>query len=121
MRKFSHINARSLDEAVLFLARYGGKAEIIAGGTDILGKMKDEILQQYPEALINIKTIRDLDFVKEEQGRLRIGALMRLEDAVQWHEDPESGGSKILSVLPGTQLSTDLFIYCEMKSKNKLN
>ncbi|MEJ2068496.1 MAG: FAD binding domain-containing protein, partial [Deltaproteobacteria bacterium] len=80
MRKFSHINARSLDEAVLFLARYGGKAEIIAGGTDILGKMKDEILQQYPEALINIKTIRDLDFVKEEQGRLRIGALMRLED-----------------------------------------
>ena len=89
MRKFSHINARSLDEAVLFLARYGRNAEIMAGGTDILGKMKDEILQKYPEALINIKTIRDLDFVKEEQGRLRLGALMRLEDIAK---DPRISG-----------------------------
>jgi len=89
MRKFSHMNARSLDEAVLFLARYGRNAEIMAGGTDILGKMKDEILQKYPEALINIKTIRDLDFVKEEQGRLRLGALTRLEDIAK---DPRISG-----------------------------
>jgi xanthine dehydrogenase YagS FAD-binding subunit len=80
MQKFSHINARSLEEAVLFLARYNGKAEVIAGGTDILGKMKDEILQNYPEALINIKTIRDLDHIKEDKGQLRLGALTRLED-----------------------------------------
>ena len=83
------MNARSLEEAVLFLARYGPKAEVIAGGTDILGKMKDEILQKYPEALINIKTIRDLDFVKEEKGRLRLGALTRLEDIAK---DPVISG-----------------------------
>jgi xanthine dehydrogenase YagS FAD-binding subunit len=80
MRKFKHFNARTVDEAVAALQRYGNRASIIAGGTDILGKMKDEILPRYPEALINIKTIAGLDFLKEEAGVLRIGALALLED-----------------------------------------
>ncbi len=80
MRKFAHINASTLDEAVLTLRRYGGKARIIAGGTDLLGKMKDEILPAYPEALVNIKTILGLDFLDEDNGLLKIGALTRLED-----------------------------------------
>jgi xanthine dehydrogenase YagS FAD-binding subunit len=42
--------------------------------------MKDEILPRYPEALINIKTIDGLDFIKETDSGLRIGALTRLED-----------------------------------------
>ncbi|MBN2321333.1 MAG: FAD binding domain-containing protein [Acidobacteria bacterium] len=80
MRKFKHINARTVDEAVAALRRYGDKACVIAGGTDLLGKMKDEILPRYPEALINIKTIPGLDAVREEKGHLRIGALATLED-----------------------------------------
>jgi xanthine dehydrogenase YagS FAD-binding subunit len=80
MRKFTHINAQTIDEAVSALRRYGNRASIIAGGTDLLGKMKDEILPRYPEALINIKTIAGLEFLKEEAGVLRIGALTRLED-----------------------------------------
>ena len=53
---------------------------IIAGGTDLLGKMKDEILPAYPEALVNIKTIPGLDLIEEKDGTLTIGALARLED-----------------------------------------
>jgi xanthine dehydrogenase YagS FAD-binding subunit len=80
MRRFTHINARTIDEAVSALRRYGNRAHIIAGGTDLLGKMKDEILPRYPEAVINIKTIPGLDFIQEEKGMLKIGALTRLED-----------------------------------------
>jgi hypothetical protein len=80
MRRFKHINARTIDEAVSALRRYGNKANIIAGGTDLLGKMKDEVFPRYPEAVINIKTIPGLDFIKEERGILRIGGLTRLED-----------------------------------------
>lgn len=80
MRNFVHINAMTLDEAVLTLRRYGNKAAIIAGGTDLLGKMKDEILSTYPEAIVNIKTISGLDFIGEKGGMLTIGALTRLED-----------------------------------------
>jgi xanthine dehydrogenase YagS FAD-binding subunit len=80
MRKFVHINASSIDEAVSWLGRYGLKAGVIAGGTDLLGKLKDEILPGYPEAIINIKTIPGLDFIREEEGMLKIGALTRLDD-----------------------------------------
>jgi xanthine dehydrogenase YagS FAD-binding subunit len=80
MRKFAHFNARSVDEAVEILKRYGGRACVNAGGTDLLGKLKDEILPKYPEAIVNIKSIPDLEFIREDGGVLRIGALTRLED-----------------------------------------
>lgn len=80
MKNFAHINAKSLDEAAATLQRYGKRAAIIAGGTDLLGKMKDEILPAYPEALVNIKTIPGLDLIEERDGTLSIGALVRVED-----------------------------------------
>jgi len=69
MRNFAHVNAMTLDEAASILRRYGKKAALIAGGTDLLGKMKDEILPTYPEALVNIKTIPGLDFIAYKAGR----------------------------------------------------
>ncbi len=80
MKTFHHINASSVDEVVSWLRRYGHRASVIAGGTDLIGKMKDEILPTYPEAIINLKTIPGLDFIKGEGGVLRIGALTRLHD-----------------------------------------
>jgi xanthine dehydrogenase YagS FAD-binding subunit len=80
MKKFTHISAYTVDDAVSALRRYGNRAAVIAGGTDLLGKMKDEILPKYPEALINLKTIPGLEFLREEKGILRIGALTKLED-----------------------------------------
>ncbi|UCD79240.1 MAG: xanthine dehydrogenase family protein subunit M [Desulfobacterales bacterium] len=80
MRAFEHFNANTLDEAVAILGRYGGSARVIAGGTDLLGKLKDEILPKYPEALVNIKSISGLDYLREDRGALKIGALTRLED-----------------------------------------
>ena len=80
MKNFGHVNAATLDEAVSALRRYGKRAAVIAGGTDLLGKMKDEVLPTYPEALINIKTVPGLDFITYDGGTLSIGALTRLED-----------------------------------------
>ncbi|CAB1060904.1 hypothetical protein D1BOALGB6SA_5671 [Olavius sp. associated proteobacterium Delta 1] len=80
MRTFAHFNARTVDEAVSILKRYGDRAQVIAGGTDLLGKMKDEILPGYPEAIVNLKSIAGLDFIREDSDGLKIGALTRLED-----------------------------------------
>ena len=80
MNKFTHINATSVDEAVSILRRYGNKANLIAGGTDLLGKLKDEIMPSYPEAVVNLKTIPGLDFIRQEGNTLKIGALTRLAD-----------------------------------------
>jgi NADPH-dependent glutamate synthase beta subunit-like oxidoreductase len=80
MRSFKHLNAGSVEEAVVLLQQYGDKARIIAGGTDLLGEMKDDILPEYPGVLINIKNIPGLDYIREQDGGLHIGALTRLED-----------------------------------------
>jgi xanthine dehydrogenase YagS FAD-binding subunit len=83
MKKFTHFNASTVEEAVSLLRRYQGKANLIAGGTDLLGKMKDRILPTYPEAVVNIKTIPGLDAIKEGGGILKIGPLAILEDIAQ--------------------------------------
>jgi xanthine dehydrogenase YagS FAD-binding subunit len=78
MRPFNHTNAKSLAEVRTALS--GGKTAIIAGGTDLLGTLKDNILPQYPSTVINLKTVPGLDFIKEEGGVLKIGAVTRLAD-----------------------------------------
>ncbi len=81
MNKFTHINATTIDAASEILGE--GKAAIIAGGSDIIGTLKDKILPDYPQTLVNIKTIPDLDYIKEQDGMLKIGACTRLEDIAE--------------------------------------
>jgi xanthine dehydrogenase YagS FAD-binding subunit len=78
MKTFKHINVRTVKEACRLLKEYRGKAKLIAGGTDLLGILKDRILPDYPEAIINIKTVPHLDYIKEDAKGLKIGALTTL-------------------------------------------
>jgi xanthine dehydrogenase YagS FAD-binding subunit len=82
MRPFTHFTARSVKEACKLLAQYDGRAVLNAGGTDLLGTLKGENLFEYPEALINIKSISGLDKIVESKGTLRIGALAKLSALV---------------------------------------
>jgi NADPH-dependent glutamate synthase beta subunit-like oxidoreductase/CO/xanthine dehydrogenase FAD-binding subunit len=84
MKNIKHTNSASLEEASKLL-RQNGKARAIAGGTDLLGILKGDIHPEYPELLINLKTIPDLDYIREEGGWLRIGALTKLHDIAKDH------------------------------------
>ena len=65
------------------LALGGGSASLIAGGTDLLGTLKDNILPDYPALVVNLKSVPGLDYIKEEDGMLKIGALTRLADIAE--------------------------------------
>ena len=80
LRSFQHLNATSLEQAVSNLAKHKEKAALIAGGTDLLGVLKDNIHPAYPELLVNIKTVADLDYVREDGEGLKIGALTTIHD-----------------------------------------
>lgn len=73
---FEHLEPRSLEEALGFLAEHKEQAKIIAGGTELLMSMKHGLLT--PAYLVNLKAVPELNFVSEDDGRLRIGALTRL-------------------------------------------
>jgi len=81
MKNFRHVSPTTIDEAVSALS--GGKAKVIAGGSDLLGTMKDDILPDYPETIVNIKTIPGLDYIKQDGDTLKIGALTKLEDVAK--------------------------------------
>ncbi|MBI2183407.1 MAG: xanthine dehydrogenase family protein subunit M [Thaumarchaeota archaeon] len=81
MKNFQHFDAKTVDEAVTLLKRFGEKGRLIAGGTDLVGELKDYIhYTKQPEALINIKSVAGLDGIKEDGEGLKIGALARLAD-----------------------------------------
>jgi NADPH-dependent glutamate synthase beta subunit-like oxidoreductase len=78
MKRFEHYNARSVKAAIKLLSEYDGKAKVNAGGTDLLGAMRDRCIPEYPELLINIKTINGLDYIKNDKKGLKIGALTKV-------------------------------------------
>lgn len=80
MKDFQLINVETVEDAVEAMKNCQGKAVFMAGGTDLLGGLKREIHPQYPEAVINLAGLQGLEYICEEGGFLKIGALTRLKD-----------------------------------------
>jgi aerobic carbon-monoxide dehydrogenase medium subunit len=75
VRRFEYFEPATLDEAVQLLGRYDGKASVLAGGTDLLVEMKEQVRR--PDYVVNIKKIPGIDaFSYDERAGLRIGALV---------------------------------------------
>jgi NADPH-dependent glutamate synthase beta subunit-like oxidoreductase/CO/xanthine dehydrogenase FAD-binding subunit len=83
MKPFTHVDAKTVKQALTLLTKNQGKAKLIAGGTDLLSTLKDKILPDYPETLINIKTIPTLNQITDEGNGVTIGALAKLEAVAQ--------------------------------------
>ncbi len=76
--EFVHHAPKTLQEAFALLSTYQRDARVLAGGTDLLVKMKHR--RQVPPHVVNIKRIPGLDYVRYEEGQgLRIGALTTIE------------------------------------------
>ena len=76
MRKFTYLAPKNLDEAVSLHESYGGRAKYVAGGTDVLVKIKEGKLA--PDYLISLKGIFDQErpYLNHETGELFIGAFL---------------------------------------------
>jgi carbon-monoxide dehydrogenase medium subunit len=72
-QKFEYIVPTSLGDAVNLLQKHAGHAKILAGGHSLIPMMKLRLAA--PELLIDIGRIPELTYVKDESGKIRIGAL----------------------------------------------
>src|SRR5690242_2718137 len=81
MKSFENIDVKSVKEAVNLLQKFQQQkktAAVVGGGSEYLQLMKDHVVE--PDYLINLKTIPGIDYIKEERGAFRIGALTKLAD-----------------------------------------
>ena len=74
--KFKYFEPNDLKEAGSML-KSEPSARILAGGTDLLVNMKHRV--ECPDAIVNIKRIGDLDYIRQDNGNIRIGALTALK------------------------------------------
>lgn len=76
MPDFEYHAPTTLTEACSLLAELGEKATVLAGGTDVLHKMKVGKLS--PEHLVSLKNLDELTDIRHEAGRgIVLGALAR--------------------------------------------
>lgn len=74
MPKFEYLAPKTLEETLSLLSQYKGEAKVMAGGTDLLVRMKER--KATPAYLINFGNVKDLDYIRQDNdGGLRIGAL----------------------------------------------
>jgi xanthine dehydrogenase YagS FAD-binding subunit len=104
MKAFEHVDAASIEDALSWLDG-DWDARIIAGGTDLLGEMKQGIIA--PKRLVNLKTVPDLGSI-EHAGKdgLRIGPLVTLEAIAS--SDIVEARTPILSQAAGAAASPQL-------------
>jgi aerobic carbon-monoxide dehydrogenase medium subunit len=76
--RFEYEAPATLDEALATLDRYGDEAKVLAGGQSLIPLMKLRFAS--PRMLVDINRLPGLDGLAEEEGELRIGALVRHKD-----------------------------------------
>lgn len=75
---FEYFEPRSIKEACKLLKKYGDKARVIAGGTDLLVQMKTGEVR--PKYIIGLKGIKGLDYINYSARKgLRIGPLAAIQ------------------------------------------
>lgn len=75
---FEYLSAKSLKEASSLAAERHGHCVLMAGGTDVILLLKENVLKDV-DTVIDLKEIPELDGISYEEGRgLTIGALAKL-------------------------------------------
>jgi carbon-monoxide dehydrogenase medium subunit len=75
MKRFEYFEPLTLAEASSLLARYGGRAQPLAGGTDLLVELREQLRRA--DCVVNIKKIPGIGALSfDPQAGLRIGALV---------------------------------------------
>lgn len=82
MQTFKYVQPKSLSDAAGISEKEGDTAVLFAGGTDVLGLIKNEIIS--PSKVINLKSITGLDKIEYTDGAgLKIGALTTVNEIAE--------------------------------------
>lgn len=72
---FQYHDPHTLPEALALLRSYGGEAKVLAGGQSLMPLLNLRLVR--PRALVDINRIPELDYIREEDGWVCVGAVAR--------------------------------------------
>src|SRR5262249_10457331 len=75
---FEYLRASSVDEAVAHLQQHGGDARVLAGGQSLIPAMCFRLAR--PGVLVDINHVRELNYLRTNNGTVEIGATARDAD-----------------------------------------
>jgi carbon-monoxide dehydrogenase medium subunit len=79
MRPFAYERPTRLNDAIALLAEHGADARPLAGGTDLIIRLRDGSIR--PKVVVDVKRIADFDGeIRSDDGRLRFGARTTMTD-----------------------------------------
>ncbi len=78
---FEYLEPKNLDEALGSLDEFKERAALLAGGTDLIVRMKQRL--ETPSYLIGLKSLDELRYIVEEGDIIRIGSLTTLNEILQ--------------------------------------
>jgi xanthine dehydrogenase YagS FAD-binding subunit len=81
VKAFAYVDARNEKEAVAALKFVGGVAMPLAGGQDLLARLKDYVSSA--DRLVNVKGALDTTVTSTPDGGLKIGAAMKIVDLME--------------------------------------
>ena len=70
---FDYLRPATLDEAIALLELHGADAKVLAGGHSLVPVMKLRLAQ--PKTVIDISSVADLSYVREQGDKIAIGAM----------------------------------------------
>jgi carbon-monoxide dehydrogenase medium subunit len=76
--EFQYFEPESLEEVLQLLRTYGSEARVLAGGTDLIVKMKVRAVE--PKYVINVKRVKELRYIRVDKDTIRLGALTTWRD-----------------------------------------
>ena len=80
MKKFEYMRPETLEGAAEEI-KNGGVA--MAGGSDLLGGLKADIYPQYPEKIVSLKGIKNLEGIQVKDGTITVKAMTRLSEIAE--------------------------------------
>ncbi|MCA9320540.1 MAG: FAD binding domain-containing protein [Planctomycetes bacterium] len=99
MKAFKMARPKTVEAAVSVCGEDFAKTKILAGGTDLLGELKEHT--QTPDMVVNLKSIAGLNAIRQTDRGLEIGALVKLYE-IEEHGEIAKGWPALVTTVQKT-------------------
>ena len=81
MKEFEYLKPRDLNEALLFAREHGHRKRFLAGGTDLIVRLKDNLIRE--DYIIDIGEIEELRGIEKKNGEIHIGPITTHSEIIE--------------------------------------